>query len=99
MDIRLVLERNTAEMTQNVLHVGIGTASDITAEVVNPFDAEEKVVDDSDNNSDTNGVAPDDNDGDDGGLDTVVVFLEMILGDGVELMVTTMQPTEDTEEC
>ena len=46
--VALMLDGDLAEMTDDVLHLGIATATALAAEVVEPFDLVHQVVDDGD---------------------------------------------------
>ena len=46
--VALVLDGNFAEMTDDVLHLGIAAATTLAAEVVEPFDLVHQVIDDGD---------------------------------------------------
>lgn len=48
--IPLMLNGNLAEMTKNVLHLGVGSGSGFTAQVVQPCDAVHEVVDNGNHN-------------------------------------------------
>jgi len=58
MHIGLVLESNTTEMAENVLHLGVGVTALVTTKVVEPGHGGKHVVDDSDDNNSTNRVTP-----------------------------------------
>jgi len=73
VDICLVLDGDAAEVREDVLHVGISVAAGVTAKVVDPLDAQEQEVDNGNNDGDTDRVTPDNDNGDDRGLDAVVV--------------------------
>lgn len=98
MDVRLVLDGHAAEMAQDVLHGGVGVAAGVSAQVVDPLDAGKEEVDDSDNDCNTDRVAPDDDDCDNGGPGRVVVPGEGILGNGEEFMLSAGEPSENTEQ-
>ena len=46
--VALVLDGDLAEMTDDVLHLGIAAATALAAEVIEPFDLVHQVVDDGD---------------------------------------------------
>lgn len=76
--ISLMLDRNAAEMAEDVLHLGIGVAAGGTAHVVDGLQAHEDVVNHSDDDNNANRITPDDNDGDDRRLGAVVVTSELV---------------------
>lgn len=84
-------------MHEDVLHLGISVASLGTSEVVQPRQGAEEVVDDSNDDGDTDRVTPDDNNSDDAG---VAVAREV--GGHIRrvrwITRMTSQPAEDTEE-
>ena len=49
----LVLDSNLGEMADDVLHLGVSLASLGTAEVVEPLDVVEEIVNDGNNDGDT----------------------------------------------
>ena len=77
--ICLVLNSDSAEMAEDVLHVGIGVAASITAEVIDRLHADENVVNHGNDDNNANGVTPDDNNGDDRCLLAVVVSAKRVL--------------------
>jgi len=82
---------------EDVLHLGVGTAALGASEVVEPGHAVHEVVDNGDDDGDTDGVTPDDDDGDDGGA--AVGGQKSVDGLGVGgLAAATGQPAEDGEE-
>lgn len=95
MHVRLVLKSNAAEVTKDVLHLGVGVAAGGTAEVVDPLHADEDVVHHGNDDGHTNRVAPDDNNSDDRSLGAVVVLGELVNGvDKVNLLrLRTGEPT------
>ena len=46
--VALVLDGDFAEMTKNVLHLGVGSGAALTAEIVEPLDTIHQEVDDGD---------------------------------------------------
>lgn len=48
--VALVLDGDLAEMTDDVLHLGIAAATALAAEVIEPFDLVHQIVDDGDDN-------------------------------------------------
>lgn len=99
MNISLVLERNSAEMAKDILHVGISSGSLMSTEVADGRHLCEDKVDNRNDDNGTDGVAPDDDDCDDGSFNRV---WEVADPDGtwagVELILATVKPAEDTEE-
>ena len=85
MYICLVLDRDAAEVAKDVLHLGIGLAASSTAHVVDRLHADKDVVDHGDDDDNANRISPDDNNGDNGRLSTVVITSELIDGFGEEL--------------
>ena len=51
--VALMLDGDFAEMTDDVFHLGITTATALAAEVVEPFDLVHQVVDDGDDDLET----------------------------------------------
>jgi hypothetical protein len=84
-------------MGKDVLHLGIGIGSLRTSQVVQPRDLVKQVVDDGNNDGNTNGISPDNNNSD----NRSVAVVRKVLGEisGVRLLArTTGKPAEDTEE-
>ena len=48
--VALMLDRHLAEVTDDVLHLGIAAAAALAAQVIEPGDLVHQVVDDSDDN-------------------------------------------------
>lgn len=95
--IPLVLDGELGKVTKDVLHVGIGSAALGTSEVVQPCDLVHQVVHNSNDNNDGNGVEPDNDDGDNGGV--AILGEKDVLGDWVRwLTEVATEPSEDTEE-
>jgi len=93
--VGLELDGELGQVSNHVLDLGVGLGAGLAAKVVKGRDDGQEVVDHSDDDSDTNGVGPDDNDGDD--VDVAVVGeLAGVLGVAL-LEVTTGQPAPDTE--
>jgi hypothetical protein len=80
VNVGLVLDGNAAEVAEDVLHLGVGVAASSTAKVVNPFHADQDIINQRNDNGNTDGVAPDDDDRNDGSLGAVVVAGEGIDG-------------------
>lgn len=84
-----------AEVTDDVLHLGVVGGARLTAEVVKGWDAVKEVVDDGDDDGDTDGVAPDNHNGDN--VDPSVLAL-VVGGVWVGRDWVTRHPAEDTED-
>ena len=80
VDIGLVLDRDAAEMAEDIFHLGIGVAAAGTAQIIDRFQAHEDVVNHGDDDDDTNRITPDNNDSDDRRLGAVVITSELIDG-------------------
>lgn len=78
--ICLVLERNAAEVAEDVLHLGVGVAASGAAKVVDPGHADKDVVNHGHDNGDANRVTPDHNHSDNRGLHAVVVASQGVDG-------------------
>ena len=65
VNISLVLDSNAAEVTEDVLHLGICVTASSTTHVVDSLHADKDEIDHSDDNDAADGVSPDDNSGDD----------------------------------
>lgn len=91
-----VLERQLAESSNHVLDVRVLPVTVLAAKLVEPRDAVKQVVDDGDDDRDTNGVGPDEDDGDNVNPTTL---LELgVDGRGVGLVVLTGHPAEEGED-
>jgi len=90
-----VLERQLAEGSKHVLNRSVLMGAVLAAEVVEPGDLVEKVVDHGDDDSHTDGVGPDNDDGDN--IDPAV-GTEVVGGVGVRLVRGAREPTEETED-
>ena len=90
-----MLDRQLGQVAKQVLDLGVGLAAVLAAEGVQSGDDAEHVVDNGDDDRNTDGVGPDDNDGDD--VD-VAVDGELGAGGGAGLDVIAGEPAEDTEE-
>jgi len=66
--VGLVLHSDTAEVSQDILHLGIRMTALGAAKLIDPFDLEEEEVDDGNDDGNANRVSPNNNDGDDAGL-------------------------------
>lgn len=94
--ISLVLQGNLGEVHEEVLDLGIRLAALGAAEVVEPFQLVEEVVDNGNNDGDTDREGPDDHHGDDTG---VAVREKVVVGGRVRGLATVAgKPAEDTEE-
>jgi len=71
LTVSRVLDGQLGEVGNHVLDLGVGLGAGLAAKVVQSGDGGEDVVDHSDDDSDTQGVTPDDNNGDN--VDVVVV--------------------------
>lgn len=94
--VMLVLDGQLGEMANHVLNGSVSLGTSLATEVVQPGDISEDSVDSGNNNGDTNGVGPDDDNSDNAGV-TVGGKAGRIMGVGLG-MVGLSQPTEDTEE-
>ena len=56
--VALVLDGNFAEMTENVLHLGVGSGTALTAEVVEPFNTVHQEVDNGNDNLEADNQRP-----------------------------------------
>lgn len=95
--VGLHLESELGQLGEHVLELGVGLGAGLAAKVVESRDDREDVVGDSEDDGDTNGVTPDDNDSDDVDI-TVDGVLVGVGAAGVGLVVFAGQPAEDTEE-
>ena len=94
--VNTVLESKLAESSNHVLDVRVLPVAVLAAELVKPCDAVEHVVDNGDDDGDTNGVSPDDDNGDDVNPATL---LELgVVGRRVGLVVRTGHPAEEGED-
>jgi hypothetical protein len=94
----LVLQSKLGEVADDVLHLGVVVAALLATDVGKRGDGVEEVVDDGDDDGNTDGVTPDDDNG-----DNVSVAVKGLgpLGHGVvegNLVGVAGEPTEDTEE-
>ena len=94
----LVLQSKLGQVTDDVLHLGVVVAALFASNVGKSGDRVEQVVDDGDDDGNTDGVTPDDDNG-----DNVSVAVKGLgpLGHGVverNLVGVAGEPTEDTEE-
>jgi hypothetical protein len=91
-----VLEGQLAEGSNHVLNSRVLPVAVLATKGVEPWNLVKQVVDDGDDNCNTDGVSPDDNDGDN--VDPPV-FTELAVDRrGVGLVVLTRHPAEDTED-
>ena len=93
----LMLNCHLGNVSEDVLNVGILLAAVLAAKVVERWDSVHEVVNDGDDNGDTDRVAPDDNDGDNINP-TVTTLLEAALWVGWEVVEVARQPAEETEQ-
>jgi len=94
--ILLVLESNLGQVHDEVLDLGISLGALSTSQVVEPCHLVHEEVDNGADDNDTDGVAPDDNDSDDG---SIMALEKDVLGRGIGLHVVILsQPAEDAEE-
>jgi hypothetical protein len=63
--ITLMLNSQFRDMTDDILQVRIAVAAILPAQVIQPSDAIEQEVDNGNDDSDADGIAPDNNDSDD----------------------------------
>lgn len=96
--VGLVLQSKLGEVADDVLHLGVVVGTALATDVGKGGDGVEEVVDDGDDDGNTDGVAPDDNNGDDVGV--AVEGLDELRHGVVEgnLVRVAGEPTEDTEE-
>ena len=97
--INLVLHGNLGQVSNDVLDLGVCLGALLAAKVVQPAELVHEVVGDGADDGDTNGVTPDNADGNDGS--TSIGGEEGVAGDWVGLLKSSKglaQPTEDTEE-
>lgn len=93
----LVLDSQLGQVSNHVLDLGVGLGAGLAAKVVQSGDDGQDVVDDSNDNGNTNGVGPDDNNGDN--VDIIVDGEVRTSGvGGVSVLPVRSQPAEDTEE-
>ena len=94
----VMLNSDLGEMADDVLDLGVLDGAGLASQVVEPSPVAEQVVDDGDDNGDSDGVTPDNNNSDDVGVsvesEDTLLALDV---DGV-LNNVTGQPAEDTEE-
>jgi hypothetical protein len=91
-----VLERQLAEGSNHVLNRRVLPVAVLATEGVEPWNLVEEIVDDSDDNGNTNGVSPDDNDGDN--VDPSVITEPAVDRRGVRLVRLARHPSEDGED-
>lgn len=93
--VDLVLDGQLGQVAKQVLDLGVGAGAGLATKVVKEGDAGKEVVHHSDDDGDTNGVTPDNNDGDN--VD-ITVDGEVGTVNGVGLEVVAGEPAEDTEQ-
>jgi hypothetical protein len=91
-----VLERQLAESRDHVLDVRVLPVAVLATEGVEPWDGVEQVVDDGDDDRDTNGVSPDKDNGDN--VDPAVITELAVDGGRVGLVRSTGHPAEEGED-
>jgi len=92
-----VLEGHLGNVSQDVLDLGILLVPVLAAEVVKGRDLVKKVVDDGDDNGDTDTVGPDDDDGDN--VNPAITTLLEVRGRVCWVIIEVAgQPAEDTED-
>jgi len=93
----LMLQSQLGHMANDVLHLGISVAALAAAKVVKPAQLVEEEVDDGNDDGDSDGVTPDNDDSDDGGM--AVRGQIRVESRWVGWFTSTAtEPTEDTEE-
>lgn len=90
-----VLERKLAESSNHVLNGRVLAVTVLATELIEPSDAVKQIVDNGDDDSDTDGVSPDNNNGDNV---NPAVITELAVGLGVGLVWLTRHPAEDSED-
>ena len=95
MLVSAVLKRQLAESSNHILDGWVLAATVLATKSIQPCDAVEHVVDDGNDDDDTNGVSPDDNDSDD--INPTVVT-EVSRPSGVSLVWLAGHPTEQSED-
>jgi len=93
----LVLNGNLGQVTDDVLHLSVGMASLRAAKIVEPADLVKEVVDNSDDDDNTNGVTPNNDDSDDARMSILGKKTSMI-GWVTLLTSSSGKPSKDTEE-
>ena len=96
MLVNTVLKRQLAEGSNHILNGGVLPVAVLAAKGVKPWDAVEEIVDNGDNDGDTNGVCPDDDNCDN--VDPSVLTELAVVGLGVCLVVGSGHPAEDGED-
>lgn len=91
-----VLESKLAESSNHVLDVRVLPVTVLAAELVEPCDAVKQVVDDGDDDRDTDGVSPDEDNGDN--VDPTALLELGVVGRRVGLVVGTGHPAEEGED-
>ena len=91
-----VLESKLAEGSNHVLDVRVLPVAVLAAELVEPCDAVEQVVDNGDDDCDTNGVSPDDDNGDN--VNPAALLELGVVGRRVGLVVLTRHPAEEGKD-
>jgi hypothetical protein len=91
-----VLKRQLAKRGNHVLDRRVLAAAVLAAESVEPCDAVEHVIDNGDNDGNTDRVGPDDNDSDN--VSPSILTELAVVGRGVGLVVFTGHPAKDAED-
>jgi hypothetical protein len=91
-----VLERQLAEGSNHVLDLGVLPVAVLAAELVEPRDAVEQVVDNGNDDGNTNRVSPDDDNSDN--IDPAVIAELAVVRRRVGDVGLTGEPSEDTEQ-
>jgi hypothetical protein len=91
-----VLESKLAKGSNHVLDVRVLPVAVLAAELVEPCDAVKQVVDDGDDDRDTNGVSPNEDDGDN--VHPTALLELGVVGRRVGLVVGTGHPAEEGED-
>jgi len=95
--VLLVGDGDLVQVSEDVLHLGVSVAALVTSEVVEPCPFVEEVVDDGNDDGDTDRVTPDNDNGDNAGVSVVREKAIVVSGIGL-LSSTSSEPAENTEE-
>ena len=93
--ITLMLNSQFRDMTDDILQVRIAVAAILPAQVIQPSDAIEQEVDNGNDDSDADGIAPDDDDSDDA---SVSIRGKVGRVAGIANLGWGRNPTEDAEQ-
>ncbi|KAF7571771.1 hypothetical protein PtrM4_092710 [Pyrenophora tritici-repentis] len=91
-----MLKRELAESSNHVLNRRVLATAVLAAESVEPLNAVKHVVDNGDDDGDTNGVSPDDDNGNN--VDPAVLAELGVVGRGVGLVISARHPSEQGED-